>query len=51
MTKLFEELKSKGIYRDGDVHPAWAAQGMGQQFKICDPEGITIELRCYDEPQ
>ena len=51
MTKLFEELKSKGIRMDGDVHPAWGAQGMGQQFKIWDPEGIKIELRCYDEPQ
>ena len=51
MTKLFEELKSKGIQMDGDVHPAWGAQGMGQQFKIWDPEGIKIELRCYDEPQ
>ena len=51
MTKLFEELKSKGIHMDGDVHPAWGAQGMGQQFKIWDPEGIKIELRCYDEPQ
>ena len=36
---------------DGDVHPAWAAQSMGQQFKIWNPEGIRIELRSYDEPQ
>ena len=48
MTKLFEELKSKGIHMDGDVHPAWGAQGMGRQFKIWDPGGIKIELRCYD---
>ncbi len=47
MNKLYEELKAKGIHMDGDVHPAWGALGMGQQFKIWDPEGIKIELRCY----
>ncbi len=47
MNKLYEELKAKGIHMDGDVHPACGAQGMGQQFKIWDPEGIKIELRCY----
>jgi catechol 2,3-dioxygenase-like lactoylglutathione lyase family enzyme len=51
MNKFYEELKAKGVHMDGDVHPAWGAQGMGQQFKIWDPEGIKIELRCYDEPQ
>ncbi len=51
MNKLYEEIKSKGIRMDGDVHPAWGAQGMGQQFKIWDPEGIKIELRCYTESQ
>ena len=47
MNKLYEELKSKGIQMDGDVHAAWGAQGFGQQFKIVDPEGIKIERRCY----
>ena len=47
MDNLYEELKAKGIHMDGDVHPAWGAKGMGQQFKIWDPEGIKIELRCY----
>jgi len=47
MNKLYEELKAKGIHMDGDVHPAWGAQGVGQQFKIWDPEGVKIELRCY----
>ena len=47
MDKLYDELKAKGIHMDGDVPPAWGAQGMGQQFKIWDPEGIKIELRCY----
>ncbi len=47
MNKLYEELKAKGIHMDGDVHPAWGAQGMGQQFKIWDPEGGKIALRCY----
>ena len=47
MDNLYEELKAKGIHMDEDVHPAWGAQGMGQQFKIWDPEGIKIELRCY----
>ena len=49
MNKLYEELKSKGIPMDGEVHPAWGAQGYGQLFKILDPEGIKIELRCYSE--
>ena len=51
MNKLHGELKSKGIPIEEDVRPAWGAQGYGQQFKIWDPEGIKIELRCYAEPQ
>ena len=47
MDKLYEELKAKGIHMEGDVHAAWGTQGMGQQFKIWDPEGVKIELRCY----
>jgi catechol 2,3-dioxygenase-like lactoylglutathione lyase family enzyme len=47
MKKLHAELKAKGIEVDETVRPAWGAQGYGQQFKICDPEGNKIELRCY----
>ena len=49
MNKLYEVFKSKGIHMVGDVDPVWGARDMGQQFKIWAPEGIKIELRCYDE--
>ncbi len=51
MEKLHGDLTAKGIKIDGDVHPAWGAQGYGQQFKIWDPDGNKIELRCYTEAQ
>jgi len=47
MKKLHAELKAKGIQVEETVRPAWGAQGYGQQFKIWDPEGNKIELRCY----
>jgi catechol 2,3-dioxygenase-like lactoylglutathione lyase family enzyme len=47
MQKLHAELQAKGIKVEEEVHPAWGAQGYGQQFKIWDPEGNKIELRCY----
>ena len=47
MEMLHAELKAKGIRLEEDVPPAWGAQGYGQQFKIWDPEGNKIELRCY----
>ncbi len=51
MEILHGELKAKGVKVEGDVRPAWGAQGYGQQFKICDPEGNKIELRCYATAQ
>ena len=51
MKHLHAELKGKGIRVDEEVRPAWGAQGYGQQFKIWDPEGNKIELRCYATPQ
>ncbi len=48
MKKLHSDLQAKGVRSDGEVHPAWGAQGYGEQFKIWDPEGNKIELRCYD---
>ena len=48
MKKLHSDLKAKGVRIDGEVHPAWGAKGYGEQFKIWDPEGNKIELRCYD---
>jgi catechol 2,3-dioxygenase-like lactoylglutathione lyase family enzyme len=47
MNQLHAELKAKGIRVEQEVRPAWGAQGYGQQFKIWDPEGNKIELRCY----
>jgi catechol 2,3-dioxygenase-like lactoylglutathione lyase family enzyme len=47
MKELHSDLKAKGVQLEGDVHPAWGAQGYGEQFKIWDPEGNKIELRCY----
>ena len=49
MEGLRLDLKAKGIQVDPDVHPAFGAQGMGQQFKIVDPLGNKIELRCYTD--
>ena len=45
--QLHAELKAKGVRIEAEVRPAWGAQGYGQQFKIWDPEGNKIELRCY----
>ena len=47
MHQLHAELKAKGVQVEATVRPAWGAQGYGQQFKLCDPDGNKIELRCY----
>jgi catechol 2,3-dioxygenase-like lactoylglutathione lyase family enzyme len=47
MHQLHAELKAKGITVEDTVRPAWGAQGYGQQFKLWDPDGNKIELRCY----
>ncbi len=47
MKKLHADLKSQGVKLEENVRPAWGAQGYGEQFKIWDPEGNKIELRCY----
>jgi catechol 2,3-dioxygenase-like lactoylglutathione lyase family enzyme len=47
MNQLYAELKAKGVRVEDKVRPAWGAQGYGQQFKIWDPDGNKIELRCY----
>jgi catechol 2,3-dioxygenase-like lactoylglutathione lyase family enzyme len=51
MGKLQAELKAGGVRVEESVRPAWGAQGYGHQFKIWDPEGNKIELRCYSPPQ
>ena len=48
MEELRLSLKSKGIVVDDNVHAAWGAQGLGQQFKFVDPDGNKVELRCYE---
>ena len=50
MTTLHAELTAKGIRVEGEARPAWGARGYGQQFKIWDPDGNKIELRCYATP-
>ena len=47
MHQLHAELKAKGITVEDTVRPAWGAQGYGRQFKLWDPDGNKIELRCY----
>jgi catechol 2,3-dioxygenase-like lactoylglutathione lyase family enzyme len=51
MHQLHAELKAKGIKVEDSVRPAWGAQGYGEQFKLWDPDGNKIELRCYTGPQ
>jgi len=51
MQHLHAELQAKGIQVEETVRPAWGAQGYGQQFKLWDPDGNKIELRCYTVPQ
>jgi catechol 2,3-dioxygenase-like lactoylglutathione lyase family enzyme len=51
MHQLHAELKAKGITVEDTVRPAWGAQGYGQQFKLWDPDGNKIELRCYKGSQ
>ena len=51
MHHLHAELKAKGIRVEDTVRPAWGAQGYGQQFKLWDPDGNKIELRCYTDTQ
>ena len=47
MNSLHADLKAKGVRVEETVRPAWGAQGYGEQFKLWDPEGNKIELRCY----
>ena len=49
MEKLCTDLKAKGVQVEERVAPAFGAQGHGHQFKLWDPEGNKIELRCYLE--
>jgi catechol 2,3-dioxygenase-like lactoylglutathione lyase family enzyme len=51
MHRLHAELKTKGIQVEDVVRPAWGAQGYGEQFKLWDPDGNKIELRCYTGPK
>jgi len=51
MHQLHAELQAKGVHVEAAVRPAWGAQGYGQQFKLWDPDGNKIELRCYTGPQ
>ena len=51
MHQLHAELQAKGVRVEAAVRPAWGAQGYGQQFKLWDPDGNKIELRCYIGPQ
>jgi hypothetical protein len=50
MQQLHATLQAQGVRVEADVRPAWGAQGYGEQFKLWDPEGNKIELRCYAAP-
>jgi catechol 2,3-dioxygenase-like lactoylglutathione lyase family enzyme len=47
MQQLHTVLQAQGIQVEESVRPAWGAQGYAQQFKLWDPDGNKIELRCY----
>lgn len=50
MVALQKELKAKGIkVEEQEARYAFGAQGMGWQFKVWDPNGHKLELRCYPE--
>ena len=50
MVALQQELREKGIeVEDREAHYAFGAAGMGWQFKLWDPNGHKLELRCYPE--
>jgi len=51
MHQLHAALQAQGVRVEANVRPAWGAQGYGQQFKLWDPDGNKIELRCYTGPQ
>ena len=50
MRQLHAALQAQGVQVEAEVRPAWGAQGYGEQFKLWDPEGNKIELRCYAAP-
>jgi len=50
MHQLRTALKAKGVKVEDEVRPAWGAQGYGQEGKLWEPEGNTIELRCCTAP-
>jgi catechol 2,3-dioxygenase-like lactoylglutathione lyase family enzyme len=48
MAALQLELKAKGVkVEDAEPHYAYGACGQGLQFKLWDPNGHKLELRCY----
>ena len=48
MVALQNELREKGLEVEvREAHYAFGAQGMGWQFKLQDPNGHKLELRCY----
>jgi catechol 2,3-dioxygenase-like lactoylglutathione lyase family enzyme len=51
MHQLHAALKAQGVQVEDTVRPAWGAQGYGQQFKLWDPDGNKLELRCYTDPR
>jgi catechol 2,3-dioxygenase-like lactoylglutathione lyase family enzyme len=51
MHQLHAAVKAQGVQVEDTVRPAWGAQGYGQQFKLWDPDGNKIELRCYTHPR
>ena len=50
MVALQKDLRSQGLeVEEPEAHYAFGAGGMGWQFKLKDPNGHKLELRCYPE--
>ena len=47
MEAMLQDLRRQGVETHGPVSSRWGAQGQGDSFTIIDPDGNTIELKCY----
>lgn len=47
MDALVGELRAKGVQVNGQPGQRWGAQGRGPSVYIKDPDGNTVELKCY----
>ena len=45
--KLAGELRAHGVAIEGPPGQRWGAQGRGPSLYVQDPDGNTVELKCY----